>query len=337
MTFKATLLFTIASGALCLYAPFALAQTKASLTITEEIITDVRPVIARLEASDTATARARLSGIVTRLDIDEGSVVKKGQIIAIVRDESLNPQIQALDAKISAIEQQLIQYKTELSNAQKLLAKGFVSPIKRDQARTAVDVTAKELKAVQAQRAALVTRRTKGVIKSPANARVNEVLVVQGSSVTTGEVIAKLSTLKGVVRLSLPERHAGQIEQGQIITLRLPSRSSEQIQATITKIYPSLRAGAVIADAVVKGGLSALVGERVDVLVPIGERRALRIPKSYIDTRYGIDFVKVHVGEHIIDAPVTLADPAADTDGYVETLAGLHIGDVIELPLERTR
>ncbi len=85
-----------------------------------------------------------------------------------------------------------------------------------------------------------------------------------------------------------------------------------------------------MADAVVDGGLSALVGERVDVLVPVGDRRALRIPKTYITTRYGIDFVKVHVGEHIIDAPVTLSNPKADAQGYVEVLSGLHAGDVIE-------
>ncbi|MBL4869699.1 MAG: efflux RND transporter periplasmic adaptor subunit [Robiginitomaculum sp.] len=315
----------------CLTLP-VLAQTSTSFTLTEEIIVDVRPVIARLEASDTATARSRLSGIIIRLNIDEGSVVQKGQTLAIVRDESLKPQIEALDAKISGIEKQLTQYKTELSNAQKLLAKGFVSPVKRDQARTVVDVTAKNLKSVQAQRATLISRQSKGVIKSPANALVTEVNIVEGSTVSPGEVIAKLSTLEGVVRLALPERHAGQIKQGQIITIRLPTRSDQHKQATITKIYPSLRAGAVIADAVVDGGLSALVGERVDVLVPIGERRALRIPKTYIDTRYGIDFVKVHVGEYIIDAPVTLANPIAAADGYVEILAGLHIGDVIELP-----
>ena len=142
-------------------------------------------------------------------------------------------------------------------------------------------MTQKELTGVRAQRATLVSRRTKGVIKSPADARVSEVMVVQGSIVSPGEVIAKLATIEGVVRLSLPERHAGQIEQGQTIELRLPARGGEQKQAVITKIYPELRGGAVVADAVVDGGLSALVGERIDVLVRVGERNALRIPKTY--------------------------------------------------------
>ena len=306
------------------------AQTPIELTVREQIITDYRPVVARLESSDTATARARLSGVVTRLNIDEGSIVKKGQTLAIIRDETINPQIAGLDAKIAGIENQLSQFQTELDRAEKLLVSGHVTPARRDQAQTAVNVTQKELAATKAQRSALTATRGKGVITAPSDARVIEVSIVKGSIVSPGEVIAKLATLDGVVRLALPERHAGQIHEGETLQLRLPARGGETKQATITKIYPELRGGAVVADAVVDGGLSALVGERVDVLVPVGDRRALRIPKAYITTRYGIDFVKVHVGEHIIDAPVTLSNPKADAQGYVEVLSGLHAGDVIE-------
>ena len=67
-------------------------------------------------------------GVITRLNIDEGSLVKKGQTLAIIRDESINPQIAALDAKIAGVEKQLSQYKTELARAQTLLGKGFRHP-----------------------------------------------------------------------------------------------------------------------------------------------------------------------------------------------------------------
>ena len=324
-------LFTLAS--LAVFVPLAEAQisdnTGSNLTLHKQIVTDFRPVIARLESSDTSTARARISGVITRLDIDEGTVVKKGQTLAIVRDESINPGIASLDSRISGIQNQLDQFQSDLDRAQKLLDKGFVTPANRDKARTAVEVTAKSLSSAKAQRRALAATRSKGVITAPSDARITEVNVVEGSVVSPGEIIAKLVTLDGVVRLSLPERHAGQIKQGEVLDLRLPTRDSETRQATITKIYPEIRGGAVIADAVVDGGMSALVGERVDVLVPVGQREALRIPKSYVTTRYGIDFVKVQVGEYTIDAPVTLANPKADAEGYVEILAGLRDGDII--------
>ncbi len=335
MNLRYQALITIAIAGVMLTAMPSLAQIPTTLTVSKDVITDYRPVVARLESSDTATARARIPGIITKLTIDEGSVVKKGQVIATILDESLNPGIAALDAKINGIEKQLAQYKTELAQAEKLFARGFVSSTKRDQARTAYDITTKELTGTKAQRSALKAQRGKGVILSPADARITRVNVVKGSVVSPGEVIANMATLDGVVRLSLPERHAGQIKEGEIISLRLPARGGETHQATITKIYPELRGGAVIADAVVDGGLSALVGERIDVLAPVGERLALRIPKSFVTTKFGIDFVKVHVGAHIIDAPITLANPNADGQGFVEVLAGLKDGDKIEKPITK--
>ncbi|MEE9272840.1 MAG: efflux RND transporter periplasmic adaptor subunit [Robiginitomaculum sp.] len=312
--------------------PTANAQTDTTLVVSEEIITDFRTVVARLESSDTLTARSRLPGVITRLNIDEGSVVKKGQVLATVLDESLNPQIAALDANIAGIEGQLTQLRQDFKRAQKLQKKGFYSTAKLDAARTAVTVTEKQLASVKAQRATLTSRRSKGKILAPTNARVTKVSVVKGSIVLPGEIIAHLATLEGVVRLSLPERHASQIKQGESLQLLQPSRGNDIKYATISKIYPELSQGSVIADAIVQGGLEALVGERIDVLVPVGQRRALRIPKVYITTRYGIDFIRVHVGERRIDAPVTLANPKADSEGFVEVLAGLHSGDVIELP-----
>jgi len=332
MNLPKTALLTFAMTGAFLMTSQSLAQSPTTLVVSKDVITDYRPVVARLESSDTATARARIPGIITRLNIDEGSVVKKGQTIATVLDESLAPQIAALDAKINGIEKQLAQYKTELDQAEQLFARGFVASTKRDQAQTAYDITAKELSGTKSQRNALRAQRNKGTIVAPADGRVTKVSVVKGSTVSPGEVIANMVTLDGVVRLSLPERHAGQIKEGEIISLRLPARGGQTHQATITKVYPELRGGAVIADAVVDGGLSALVGERVDVLAPVGERFALRIPKSFVTTRYGIDFVKVHVGELTIDAPVTLANPNADAGGFVEVLAGLHDGDTIETP-----
>ena len=80
------------------------------------------------------------------------------------------------------------------------------------------------------------------------------------------------------------------------------------------------------------GGLDALVGERVDVLAPVGERRTILVPKDYVSTRYGVDFVRVQVGDRFVDAPIVLAAPLADTEGKYEVLTGLKPGDKIEKP-----
>lgn len=309
-----------------------LAQDANHLVVNEQIITDYRPVVARLESSDTITARARISGILTQLNIDEGSLVKKGAVLAIVKDETLGPKIAALNSKISGIENQLEQLRDDLKRAEQLHKDGFFPTSKLEQARTQVQVTEKALAGAKAEKQALESVKEKGIVRASSDGRVTAVNVVKGAAVNPGEIIARLATLDGVVRLALPERHAGQIHEGETLSLRLPARGGEVHQATISKIYPELRAGSVIADAVVAGGLQALVGERIDVLVPVGDRRALLLPKSFVKTRYGIDFTKVKIGKYEIDVPLTLANPQADKDGFVEVLSGLQSGDEVLKP-----
>lgn len=314
---------------------YAVAQSEASggaLTIEESTVIDYRPVVARIEAGDTATARSRLQGVVTRLTIDEGDVVAAGDVVAIVTDDTLAPQLAAIASRIEALGAQISQAEDDLARNEALFEDGFFPRARLDEQRTGLDVLRRNLASAEAERRALAARQSEGRILAPADARVTGVGVVEGSIVSPGEVIANFATLNGIVRLSLPERHASQVAEGETVTLRLPSRDNDVRTATIVKVYPELRDGAVIADATVQGGLSALVGERVDVLAPVGERRAIRVPKDYVTTRYGVDFVRVAVGERYVDAPVALASPLTDAEGYYEVLSGLRPGDRIERP-----
>ena len=309
--------------------PAAAAQV---IQIEESTVVDYRPVVARIEAADSATARSRLQGVVTRLSIDEGDVVSSGDLVAVVTDDTIAPQLSAISSRIEGLQSQIRQAEADLARNEALFQEGFFPEARLDEQKTQLEVMRRNLASAQAERRALAARQSEGQIRAPADARVTEVNVVEGSIVSPGEVIASFATLDGIVRLSLPERHASQVSEGETFALRLPTRDGDVRTATIVKVYPELRNGAVIADATVPGGLDALVGERVDVLAPVGERRAIRVPEDYVSTRYGVDFVRVQVGERFVDAPVALASPMADAEGQLEILSGLKPGDRIEKP-----
>ena len=318
-----------------LFAAFAVVAAPVfaePVTVEETVIVDYRPAVARIEAGDTATARSRLQGVVTRLSIDEGDVVNAGAVVAIVTDATIAPQLSGLASRIQALQAQIRQAEEDLTRNEALFEQGFFPKARLDEQRTNLDVLKRNLSSAESERNALSARQAEGRILAPADAKVTGVNVVEGSVVSPGEVIATFATVNGVVRLSLPERHAAQIKEGETFALRLPTRGGDVRTATIVKIYPELRNGSLIADATVPGGLDALVGERVDVLAPVGERRAILVPKDYVSTRYGVDFVRVQVGDRFVDAPVALAAPLADTEGKYEVLTGLKPGDKIEKP-----
>lgn len=94
-----------------------------------------------------------------------------------------------------------------------------------------------------------------------------------------------------------------------------------------------------MADLDARGLEGGFVGARVRVLIPAGQREAIVIPARYVQTRYGVDYVRlVRADDAVIDAPVqrgSAVPTEAIADG-VEILSGLEPGDVIVPPEGRT-
>jgi multidrug efflux pump subunit AcrA (membrane-fusion protein) len=96
------------------------------------------------------------------------------------------------------------------------------------------------------------------------------------------------------------------------------------------RIYPELDNGRVIADAEVDKIDNYFVGERVRVFAPVGERKALMIPRAAATVRAGVDYVTLSRPEGPLDVAVVFTD-TADPD-KIEVLSGLKAGDRIVTP-----
>ena len=218
----------------------SMTATAQTLTIQEAIITDFRPVVGRIEASDTAMARSRLQGVITQLSIDEGQTVKAGEVLAFVADDTIAPQINALQSRVDGLTAQMTQQEEDLARASKLLADGFYPKARFEQEKAALDVVKANRASAEEERRSLIARRAEGYVRAPVDSRVTDVFVVEGSVVSPGQVVANLATLDGLVRLSLPERHLNFLAEGGEVSLRLPARDNDVRTARIEKIYPAL-------------------------------------------------------------------------------------------------
>jgi hypothetical protein len=85
-----------------------------------------------------------------------------------------------------------------------------------------------------------------------------------------------------------------------------------------------------VADVTAPGLPDDLVGQRVRVMIRIGQRQALVVPRRYVSTRYGIDYVRlVQKDGAASDTPVQTT--AAAEPGEVELLSGVRPGDVLAM------
>jgi RND family efflux transporter MFP subunit len=304
------------------------------LTVTEALIDAVKPASAIVASRDLGEARARIPGTLTQLNVREGDTVRQGQVIGLVVDNRVGLETAAYGAQIAAAEAEAGRARAELSRIQTLFDKGIYAQARLDQSLAASRAADAQVRAARAVRSASAETGAQGRILAPTSGRVLAADVPAGSVVSAGQSIATITAGPLVLRLELPEAQGRNLRVGQSVVVSsddLPGVSA----GTIAQVYPAATGGQTTADLSVAGLNSDRVGQRVTVQVPVGQRRALVIPRRVVSTRYGIDFVRtVDRAGRVSEAPVQLGGPVSGD--RVEVLSGLAAGDVVLTP-ERAR
>lgn len=327
------------AAALGLSAWAAMAQAQPALpsfTVSAEQIADQKAVFATVESTHVVPARARIGGTVTMLSVQEGTRVTAGQTIAIVTDPTLAQQLQALDAEITGLKAQLSQSNIDLARAQSLLRSGAVSRSVFDQAQTSVNVANSSLSAKIAARESLAQHINEGAVLAPVSGRVLHTPVTQGTVVLTGDTIATIAEQDYILRLDVPEYHARFLHLGDPVRLDPGgSPSAAETFGKISLIYPQVQNGRVEADATAPDLGTYFVGQRIQVWIFAGFRPGMVIPSSYIETRFGLDYVNLRTADgKAIAVPVQRGapQPTPAMPNGIEILSGLHPGDVLLPP-----
>lgn len=297
-----------------------MAAAAGELTVAPVAITDYKPVYARIESTDVATARARTGGTVIDLKVDEGTEVAQGQVIAVVGDDKLALQLESLNAQIAAAQAQQTRAQDDYTRAQELFRNGTVARARLDEAKAAYQVADNHLKSITAQKSVIDQQVKEGQILAPTAGRVLEVPITKGSVLMSGEVAARIAADSYVLRLQLPERHAQALKVGDAIHLE------DGRTGTIRQVYPEITGGRVQADADVSDLGSYFVGQRVRVEVSTGTHQGFVVSSAFIITRAGMDYVQLKQPQGSLLVAVQRGETLKDG---IEIISGLQAGDVL--------
>ncbi len=317
--------------ALVVFALLAVpASAQVEFAVTVQDVPDRKAVFATVQSVDVVAARARIGGTVRDLSVDEGSAVRSGQTLAIVEDPKLGLQLAAIDARIRSLEAQKSLARVEYDRLSALRKSGTISQARLDEAQTNLNVVTGSHAALIAERAVVSESLAEGAVLAPGDGRVLRVPVTEGSVVLPGETLAVIAAERYVLRIELPERHARFMREGDAVLVGargLAANGENDLRAgRITKVYPEMRGGRVIADAEVETLGDYFVGERTRVYVATGRRQAIVIPPEYLLRRYGVTYVVVK-GEGEV-----MVQTGQNLDNGIEILAGLEPGDILLKP-----
>ncbi len=306
------------------FTGFATAQT---LALQPTTITEWKAVYGQVEARDRIPARARLGGTLVDLSVVEGDTVTAGQPIGRIEDEKLAFQLSALTAQRGALDAQLSNAQVELTRGESLLKQGVTTAQGLDALRTQVDVLKGQIAALDAQADVITQQIKEGTVLAPADGRVLDVPVSKGGVVLPGEAVALIGGGGTYLRLSIPERHAPSLHAGDKIEI---SDGGATQSGTLSRIYPLIQNGRVIADVDVAGLTDSFVDARVLVRLAVGQRDALMVPATALSSTGGLDFVGVQGASGPMQRSVVPGEhQTVGGVDMVEILSGLEAGDVV--------
>lgn len=307
--------------------PAAAAPTGPTLAVSAQTVADMKPVAGEITTRDLGEATARTGGTLVSLDVREGDMVRAGQVIGVVRDARIGLETASYAAMVRAAEAEAARAEADLARTRRLFEQGVYARARLDQVEAAARAAQGQLEAVQAQRAASAEMGAQGAILAPGSGRVLRADVPVGSVVMPGQSIATVTSGPLVVRVQLPEGQAGALRVGARVELTPDGPAGSRTTAAIAQVYPAVDAGQVVADIDAAGLDPSLIGRRIGVRLPVGERAAIVLPRALVSTRFGVDYVRLASGQ---DTPVQTA-PGPDPE-TVEILSGLRAGDRVVSP-----
>ena len=324
----AALLMTACGGSEPAATKAAPAPAAGRLTLAYSTVADLKPVSATLTTRDMGEARSRISGVLVSLLVKEGDVVQRGQLVATVKDDRLALVTASYDAQVAAAAADAARAQGDLNRTRTLFNQGIYAQARMDQVEALAKAANATLAAARAQRAASAELGAQGAILAPASGRVLTADVPLGSVVMAGQSIARITAGPTVVRIELPEAQARVLKVGDEVQLAAEDLRGVATVGRVAQVYPSVTAGQVVADVTAAGLPEDLFGQRVRASIRIGQRQALVIPRRYVATRYGIDYVRlVNRDNTVSDTPVQTTASATAAD--VEILSGVRPGDII--------
>jgi multidrug efflux system membrane fusion protein len=224
----------------------------------------------RTEADRRVNITARTGGVLTELRVRRGTLVKAGDVIAVLSDE-------ARESQVAQAKSLVVQRQAELEAKRRLIATGAMPRLDM------VNLEA-QLEAAKAAQASAEAELDRGVIRAPWAGVISDITVEVGKAAFSmagadlGTLVA-LDPMLAVVEVS--ERRLAGIKVGDMAEVRLITGETANgrvrfVSKTASQTTRTYRVEIELpnADGAIPDGISA------DVAIPLAPIAATRVPRS---------------------------------------------------------
>jgi HlyD family secretion protein len=246
-----------------------------------------------LNAVTTVQVGTQVSGTIARLFADFNSVVREGQLLALLDSTFLKASVNEQQANVERARAQVHDAQRNFTRMTKLVEKALVAQAEVDAAETAVETAQAGLKQAQASldratvnlRYATITAPISGVVISR-NVDVGQTVAASLQAPTLFTIANDLRQMQ--VEASVDEADIGTVKEAQKVTFRVDAYPDDQFEGMVSQVRlsPNVEQGVVTYSVIIdvpNHDLKLMPGMTATVTIIVAERKdVLRAPLAAV-------------------------------------------------------
>ncbi len=299
--------------------------------VTKRMVQQTVDLVGTVEPWRRSVVAGEIAALVEDFPVDEGVVVKRGQVLAQLRTEALTIRLNAAMASHREAQTRYRQAKKDLERMNILFAKELVTQQEFDGAVTQEAALGQRVNLLGAEILQVRDQMRKARVVAPFDGWVVKEFTEVGQWIQPGGPIVELVDLSRVqVEVPLPERFVGQVNVHDPVTATFDGipglQATGQVFSVVAQADRNSRTFPVKVelpnpDLVIKSGLFSRVSLQVG-----RPYEALVLPKDALVLRGGQEFVFVLEDALVSQVPIT---SLRHVDNDVEVSGALKVGMVV--------
>lgn len=197
--------------------------------------------IGTLNPNEEVIISAEVDGILRDVRVDEGTVVSKGMVLAMIDDINYSLEVRKDEAVLKQAEATLSNTKMEHKRKETLYKEELVTKQQFDDVSTRLALTDAEVERAKAALSLAREKLKKTRIYSPLSGAIKSKKVSAGDYVKNGTnlfVLIQNNPLK--LNFTVTEKDVGKLKIGQDVVLKVDPLPDREFTGKVSIIYPSL-------------------------------------------------------------------------------------------------
>ena len=286
------------------------------LVISHRSLTEDIAMVGNLLPDEEVDLTFETSGKIVEINFNEGTLVKKGDLLAKVNDKPLQAQLSRYEAQLKLAQDRVYRQST-------LLEKDAVSQEAFEKARTELAMLNADIDIVK-QNIALTE------LRAPFDGVIGLRNVSEGAYASPSVVVAKLTKISPLkIDMYIPERYADDIKVGTPLTFTVEGQNrtyDAKVYAKESEVDMATRTLAVRAIYPNANG-QLMPGRFISAKIRMSDiPQAIAIPTEAIVPEMGVDKVYVYRNGK---AYSTTVKTGLRTDALILIIEGVELGDTI--------